>query len=178
MPKILVINEVDPEIKNRISIIFEKIVPILSKKNEIEIFWLSYDNRKNQKVTESWYKLLHVHEFKNAKEVLEKIKPTLIYVMPGLSTIDYAFLLAARFLKIPTFGWVPGAPIFEEGINKNRKKQLKEYWIQFFEKRETYENTYEFRGINFLKKNLFFIRTMKAIGKSYKFIISELGKVD
>ena len=103
MLRILVINEVSPQIKNRTSIIFEKIVPILSKKNEIEIFWLSYDYKKNQKTTESWYKLLHVHEFKNAKDVIEKVKPSLIYVMPGFSPIDYAFLLTARFFKIPTF---------------------------------------------------------------------------
>ena len=173
MLRILVINEVSPQIKNRTSIIFEKIVPILSKKNKIEIFWLSYDYKKNQKTTESWYKLLHVHEFKNAKDVIEKVKPSLIYVMPGLSTIDYAFLLTARFFKIPTFGWVFGTGVFEHK-GTNRKKQLAEYYRQFFERRELDNYNSEFRGISFFKKNLFFIRTMKAIGNSYKQIISEL----
>ena len=76
MLRILVINEVSPQIKNRTSIIFEKIVPIISKKNNIKIFWLSYDYKKNQKTTESWYKLLHVHEFKNAKDVRETVNAT------------------------------------------------------------------------------------------------------
>ena len=173
MLRILVINEVSPQIKNRTSIIFEKIVPILSKKNKIEIFWLSYDYKKNQKTTESWYKLLHVHEFKNAKDVIEKVKPSLIYVMPGLSTIDYAFLLTARFFKIPTFGWVFGAGVFEHK-GTNRKKQLAEYYRQFFERRELDNYNSEFRGVSYFKKNLFFISTMKAIGNSYKQIISEL----
>ena len=173
MLRILVINEVGPQIKNRTSIIFEKIVPILSKKNKIEIFWLSYDYKKNQKTTESWYKLLHVHEFKNAKDVIEKVKPSLIYVMPGLSTIDYAFLLTARFFKIPTFGWVFGTPVFEHK-GTNRKKQLTEYSRQFFEKREIDTHNSEFRGISFSKKNLFFIRSMKAIESSYNYTFSEL----
>ena len=112
MLRILVINEVSPQIKNRTSIIFKKIVPILSKKNKIEIFWLSYDYKRNQKTTEPWYELLHLHEFKNAKDVIEKVNPSLIYVMPGFNPIDYAFLLTARFFKIPTFGWVDGAPVF------------------------------------------------------------------
>ena len=44
--------------------------------------------------------------------------------MPGLSIIDYAFLLTARILEIPTFGWVDGAPIFSHR-KINYKKQLK-----------------------------------------------------
>jgi len=173
MLRILVINEVSPQIKNRTSIIFEKIVPILSKKNKIEIFWFSYDYKKNQKTTESWYELLHIHEFKNAKDVIEKVNPSLIYVMPGFNTIDYAFLLTARFFKIPTFGWVDGAPVFAR-METNRKKQLAEYSRQFFERREHDGYNSEFRGVNYFKKNLFFIRTMRAIGNSYKQIISEL----
>ena len=54
MLRILVINEVSPQIKNRTSIIFEKIVPILSKKNKIEIFWLSYDYKKNNLSGKLW----------------------------------------------------------------------------------------------------------------------------
>jgi hypothetical protein len=173
MLRILVINEVSPQIKNRTSIIFEKIVPILSKKNKIEIFWFSYNYKKNQKTTESWYELLHIHEFKNAKDVIEKVNPSLIYVMPGFNTIDYAFLLTARFFKIPTFGWVDGAPVFAR-METNRKKQLAEYSRQFFERREHDGYNSEFRGVNYFKKNLFFIRTMRAIGNSYKQIISEL----
>ena len=155
MLRILVINEVSPQIKNRTSIIFEKIVPILSKKNKIEIFWFSYDYKKNQKTTEAWYELLHIHEFKNAKDVIEKVKPSLIYVMPGFNTIDYAFLLTARFFKIPTFGWVDGAPVFATLQQLDRKKQLAEYYREFFERRELDDYNSEFRGISYLKKNLF-----------------------
>ena len=173
MLRILVINEVSPQIKNRTSIIFEKIVPIISKKNNIKIFWLSYDYKKNQKTTESWYELLHVDEFKNAKDVIEKVKPSLIYVMPGFNTIDYAFLLTARFFKIPTFGWVDGAPVFVR-METHRKKQLAEYSRQFFERREYDDHNSEFRGVNYFKKNLFLISTMRSIGNSYKQIISEL----
>ena len=110
---------------------------------------------------------------KNAKDVIEKVNPSLIYVMPGFNTIDYALLLTPRIFKIPTFGWVDGAPVFAR-METNRKKQLAEYYRQFFERRELDNYNSEFRGVSYFKKNLFFIRTMKAIGNSYKQIISEL----
>ncbi len=175
MLKILVINEVSPRIKNRTSIIFEKIIPILSKKNEIKVFWLSYDYKKNEKTTESWYELLHISKFNNAKEVIEKTKPDLIYLMPGTNIVDYAFLLSARILKIPTFGWVDGSPIFSP-VGTNVKRQLKIFVKEIFIKKEIDENNSEFRGVSYFKKNLFLIRSMRKIGNSYTHIITEIIK--
>jgi len=172
MLKILVINEVSPQIKNRISILFEKIVPILSKKNKIEIFWLSSDEIKKEKSANFPHELLFWKDFRTAKEVIEKTKPSLIYLFPGQSTIDYSFLLTARSLKIPTCGWVEGTPMFT--YNSTRKKYFKESLRKFFEKKQTNENNTSFRGINFIKKNLFFIRSARAIGKSHHNIISDL----
>ena len=176
MIKILVVNEVSPEIKNRTSILFEKMIPILLKKNEIKVFWLSYDYKKNEKSEDSWYELLHVHEFKNAKEVVEKIKPDLIYVLPGLSLIDYAFLLTARVLKIPTFGYIDGIGVIEHR-RINYKKQLKVMLSESYIKKETHENNSEFRAVNYFKKHLFLIRSMKENGSTFKYIISEIIKI-
>ena len=91
MLKILVINEVSPQIKNRTSILFEKIVPILCKKNEVKIFWLSTDKIEEKGNTGFKYESLYWKNFKNAKEVIEKINPSLIYLFPGQSIIDYSF---------------------------------------------------------------------------------------
>jgi len=175
MLKILVINEVSPQIKNRTSILFEKIIPILLKKNEIKVFWLSYDSKINEKTVDSWYELLHISKYKNAKEVIEKTKPDLIYLMPGLSIIDYAFLLTARVLKIPTFGWVDGAPVFLHN-RINVKKQLKIFFNESFIKNKIDENNSEFKVVTYFKKNLFLIRSMRKNESTYKYIITEIIK--
>ena len=176
MLKILVINEVSPQKKNRTSIIFEKIIPILLKKNEIKVFWLSYDYEINDESVDSPYELLHISKFKNAKEVVEKTKPDLIYLMPGLSIIDYAFLLTARILEIPTFGWVDGAPIFSHR-KINYKKQLKVMLNESYIKKETYGNNSEFKAVNYFKKHLFLIRSMRKNGSTFKYIVSEIIKI-
>ena len=59
MLRILVINEVSPNIKNRISMLIEKIIPVLSKKNKIEIFWLITDTFKKDKLTDDQNKLFY-----------------------------------------------------------------------------------------------------------------------
>tara|TARA_B110000467_G_scaffold22459_1_gene19971 strand:+ start:1927 stop:3213 length:1287 start_codon:yes stop_codon:yes gene_type:complete len=176
MIRILVVNEVSPQKKNRTSILFEKVIPILLKKNEIKVFWLSYDYKKNEKSVDSWYELLHVHEFKNAKEVIEFTKPDLIYVFPGLSIIDYAFLLTARVLKIPTFGFIDGIGVFTQSKGRHVKKVLKIFTNEIFVKKKIDENNSEFRGTSYFKKNLFLIRSMRKIGNSYQHIIIEIIK--
>ena len=177
MIKILVINEVGPEIKNhRTSILFEKMIPILLKKNEIKVFWLSYDYKKNESQIDTPYELLHIHEFKNAKEVVEKIEPDLIYVLPGLSLIDYAFLLTARILKIPTFGYIDGIGVFTHR-KINYKKQLKVMLNESYIKKETYGNNSEFKAVNYFKKHLFLIRSMRKNRSTFKYIISEIIKI-
>ena len=172
MLRILVINEVSPNIKNRISMLIEKIIPVLSKKNKIEIFWLITDTFKKDKLTDDQNKLFYWKNFRTAKEVVEKINPSLIYLFPGQSIIDYSFLLTARFLKIPTCGWVEGIPMF--AYNKARRKLAEETVRKFFEKKQIDEYKTSFRGINFIKKNLFFIRSARAIEKSRGNIISDL----
>ena len=175
MLKILVINEVSPHIKNRASIIFEKIIPILLKKNEIKVFWLSYDHKINDESIDSPYELLHVSKFKNAKEVIEKTKPDLIYLTPGLSIIDYAFLLTARVLQIPTFGWVNSNQMFSP-TGTNVKRQLKIFFNESFIKNKINENNSEFKVVTYLKKNLFLIRSMRKNGSTYNYIIREIIK--
>jgi hypothetical protein len=172
MLKILVINEVSPQIKNRTSILFEKIVPILCKKNEVKIFWLSTDKIEEKGNTGFKYESLYWKNFKNAKEVIEKINPSLIYLFPGQSIIDYSFLLASRQLQIPTCGWVEGTPMF--GYNSSRKKYFKEQLRNFFVKKQTGTNNISFRGISFIQKNLFFIKTARSIGKTYYYIMLDL----
>ena len=171
--KILVVNDVFPHIRNRTTILFENIVPLIKKKLEVKVSWVITDNYGERiKVTNPNYEVFYLSDYKNAREILEKIKPDLCYHLAGASVLDYAFMLVERHLKIPNFGLAAGWGevavdyYFKEEVSG--QKVFLEHIRQFFEKKNVgYDNGIKTaRGKNFLKKCLFLIRTLRSIGKS------------
>ena len=171
--KILVVNDVLPHIRNRTTILIENIVPLIKKKLEVKVFWVITDDYgERTKVTDPNYEVFYLSDYKNAREILEKIKPDLCYHLVGANVPDYAFMLVERHLKIPNFGlaagWGEGTAdyYFKEEVSK--QKVYLEHVRQFFEKKDVgSENKIQTtRGKNFLKKCLFLIRTLRSIGKS------------
>ena len=109
------------------------------------------------------------------------------YHLIGNSITDYAFLVAERFLKIPSFGTVNSVYVLSQSNNEvvignyfreqtSRKKIFLENVRQFFEKKNvgSENNIKASRGINFLKKCYFLIRTLRSIQKSHLEVIVEL----
>ena len=93
--KILVVNDVFPHIKNRTTILFKNIVPLIKKKLEVKVFWIITDDYGEiTKVTDPNYEVLYLSDYNNAREILEKIKPDLSYHLVGLNITDYAFMVA------------------------------------------------------------------------------------
>ena len=89
MLKILVVNDVVPHIKNRTTILFKNIVPIIKKTLDVKIFWIITDDYGERiKDTEPDYEIFYLSDFNNAREVLEKIKPDLSYHLIGNSIMD------------------------------------------------------------------------------------------
>ena len=186
MLKILVVNDVFPHIKNRTTILFKNIVPIIKKKLEIKVFWVITDDYGERiKVTDPDYEISYLSDYNNAREVLEKIKPDLSYHLIGNSIVDYAFMVAERFLKISNFGFddrdysqsnneiiVPGYFVSQT----SRKKIFLENVRQFFVVKNTgtENNIKASRGKNYLKKWYFLIRTLRSIQKSRLEIILEV----
>ena len=170
--KILVVNDVIPDIKNRTTILFKNIVPLIKKKLDVKVFWIITDNYgERTKVTDPNYEVFYLSDYKNAREILEKIKPDLCYHLAGANVPDYAFMLVERHLKIPNFGLADdvqsGADFyFREEVSGQRV--FLERARQFFEKKNVdHDNGIKTtRGKNFLKKCLFLIRTLRSIGKS------------
>jgi len=168
--KILVVNDVFPHIRNKTTILFENIVPLIKKKLEVKVSWVITDDYGERiKVTNPNYEVFYLSDYKNAREILEKIKPDLCYHLAGLNITDYAFMVAERYLKIPNFGLASGGDYdnYFRGQTSRQKKFL-EHVRQFFEKKDAgYNNDIKTtRGKNFLKKCLFLIRTLRSIGKS------------
>lgn len=177
MLKILVVNDVFPHINNRTTIFFRNIVPVLAKKLKIKVYWVITDDYgKRYKETNPHYEILFLSDFKNAREAIEKIKPSIIYHLIGYSITDYAFILAGKLLKIPSFGYADAAVVDYFAVNTSRLKLYSEFVRQFFERHSIEENeeVKKMRGVNFIKKYLFLIKTFHAIGYSYKKIILEL----
>ena len=180
--KILVVNDVFPHIRNRTTILFENIVPLIKKKLEVKVFWVITDNYGERiKVTNPNYEVFYLSDYKNAREILEKIKPDLCYHLAGANVPDYAFMLVERHLKIPNFGIISVGPgegtadfYFTEEVSGQKK--FLAHAGQFFEKKDVdSENIIKStRGKNFLKKCLFLIRTLRSIEKSNLEIIIEL----
>ena len=167
--KILVVNDVFPHIKNRTTILFKNIVPLIKKKLEVKVFWIITDDYgERTKVTDPNYEVLYLSDYNNAREILEKIKPDLSYHLVGLNITDYAFMVAERYLKIPNFGLASSGPVDYFRLQTSRQKMFRENIRQFFEKKNvgTENNIESSRGKNFLKKCYFLIRTLRSIGKS------------
>ncbi len=164
MLRILVISEANPGVKNRTSLLFNQIVPELSKKQKVEIFWIShYDKRKKER---SDYQILDLEDFKNAKQVLEKIKPSLIYLNPNLSLIEDSFLITAKSMKIPTVEFALGEYFFK--FNYNLKIATLDRIQQFFHKDfDSKDKKLNFKGIKYIKKSLFYINTRRSLGKNF-----------
>ncbi len=167
--KILVVNDVFPHIKNRTTILFKNIVPLIKKKLEVKVFWIITDDYgERTKVTDPNYEVLYLSDYNNAREILEKIKPDLSYHLVGLNITDYAFMVAERYLKIPNFGLAAGEQEEYFREQTSRQKKFLEHVRQFFEKKDVgYDNDIKTaRGKNFLKKCYFLIRTLRSIEKS------------
>ena len=188
MLKIIVVSNVFPHIPNSTTILFKNIVPIIKKKLEIKVFWIITDDYGERiKVTDSNYEISYLSDYNNAREILEKIKPDLSYHFIGNSITDYAFLVAERFLKIPSFGNADSQYVLSQSNNEvvignyfreqtSKKKIFLEHIRQFFEQKNvgTENNIKANRGINFLKKCYFLIRTLRSIQKSHLEVIAEL----
>ena len=186
--KIIVVNNVFPHIPNNTTILFKNIVPIIKKKLEIKVFWIITDDYGERiKVEDPNYEISYLSDYNNAREILEKIKPDLSYHFIGNSITDYAFLVAERFLKIPSFGTADSQHVLSQSNNEvvignyfreqtSRKKIFLEHVRQFFEKKNvsSENNIKANRGKNFLKKCYFLIRTLRSIQKSHLEIIAEL----
>ena len=100
--KILVSTSVIPFKKNRFIKYVENIIQNINVKTPTEIFWLVYQPEQviNQKIEDG--EILDIHDFKNATELLEKIKPDCVIANNNSrEPISYSLTIAANYLKIP-----------------------------------------------------------------------------
>ena len=127
MIKILISLHTMPTIRSYKQIIVNQIIPELKKNIEVKIFWFIYMPEKNNHIKQNNIDevILDIHDFKNAVDVIQKIKPDIIYSSPTNNLPDYALNLAAKYLKIPTVG-----EMMNDSIIDSEPKELIKFIIK------------------------------------------------
>lgn len=166
MLRILSVLHTMPNVKSYRTLCFENILAYLRTKTDVHMTWLVYmPDKLNLPIqNDSNVTILDIHNYKNAIEVIQKVKPDIIWVAPTLNLPDYALALAGKFLKIP----VVGELVNELFIKSDQIDVIKTYISQFFQKSvptdaTTDKKQFMKRGRFFLYKYLFLLRTQKAI---------------
>ena len=170
MIKILVSLHTMPTIRSYKQIILNEIIPILKKNIEVKIFWFIYMPEKNNQIKSNNIDevILDIHDFKNAVDLIQKIKPDIIYSSPTNNLPDYSLNLAAKYLKIPTIG-----EMMNDSITDIKPKEILKYFIKGFLSNSvptdtttdtTQQKQFLRRGRFFIFKYIFLLRTQKVIG--------------
>lgn len=155
-----------PHVKSVTTLFLESLLPVLRKNIETEITFLVYQPDKINVSTNdhTGEKILDIHDYQNALQVVQKEKPDLIFAAADSSLIDYALSLSGKNLGIPVFSWFP----FDLSPSRTTFVLLKSYLKRFFESSvptdtNVNKKTIMRRGKFFLYKYLFLMRTQKAL---------------
>ena len=151
--KILIVHHTMPDVPGFTTKMFDGVLPILKKYVSTQAIWVIHSEPNLVVKAESDEKIIDMSDFKNAVEIINQEKPDLVYAIPGISIPDYAFALAAKYLKIPVMGSEIGNNLFMKKMrgvistsNSIEKSDFKE------------------KSPRFVKKHLFLIKTQLAIG--------------
>jgi len=185
MLKILVSHHAYPEVTSYTTILFRNVIPILQKTTEIEIIWAIHSNHTNKiKKSSENSTILQITNFKNGIEMIKTVKPDIVFIIPGLSSPDYAIYLAAKFLNLKIIGGQISGPFFSVVEKKNK---FITYFLQSFQKTSLSKNDKGEREIlrsqSLWMKYNFLFRTMKSMKMSpykickefFEFILSHLS---
>ena len=145
--KILIVHHTMPDVPGFTTKMFDGVLPILKKYVSTQAIWVIHSEPNLVVKAESDEKIIDMSDFKNAVEIINQEKPDLVYAIPGISIPDYAFALAAKYLKIPVMGSEIGNNLF---VKKTRGVINRSNNIE--------------KSPRFFKKHLFLIRTQLALG--------------
>lgn len=168
--KILIPTHVLPSSKTVVTIFFDNFLSVLKTKFDVKLFWLVYtpDKLKIFENPSNDEEILDIHNFSNAFELIEKIKPDLVYASPDWSFVDYAISSAATNFDIPIFFMVHAKDY--SVIKKQLFQNIKTNFTRFFESSVSSNtennNKIAFRGRFFLFKYMFLVKTKIRLRES------------
>jgi len=160
-----------PHFKSLTTIAMENILSVLRKRAKVQIIWLIYKPEKLDLTKQnSEEKILDIHDFKNAVEVVQKVKPDIIFSIPTQSLISLSLSAAGKFLDVPVVSILQILPPWQ---HSQKSKLVKSYLRSFFQSSvptDSNESQKKFmkRGRFFLYRYLFLLRTQKAVKMNIK----------
>ena len=163
--KILLAHPITPDKDSIVSLFWKNVIPQLEKYFDVEVFWLTYTNQKlkqSEKIHSS-YKILDIHDYQNALEIITEIGPNIIMANPIPNPIEYSVLLSGKYLKIPTIG------IIDTEID-NKHIPIQNIFLTFKNifYSSTESNTNFIKKIKFiLYKSKFLMKTQNGIGINF-----------
>jgi len=175
--KILVRINHPQNMKSTTTEFINSIVPEIRKMTPVEIIWLVYKYEKLT-INEKNHSCIDIHDYPNMIEIIQNIKPDLIYASPSWEVFDYTINLTGRHLGIPTFAEQP-SDIQLISTSRNFFYRLFSYFQQFFRSDSMGDADYEQRvfmkrGRFYLFKLKFMINTLNKLKFSKTQIIKEL----
>ncbi|MDE2589993.1 MAG: hypothetical protein KGL95_10065, partial [Patescibacteria group bacterium] len=76
----------------------DNVIPFLTRENDVQIIWLVHQPLRIKNPQDN---VKDIHDYPDAKNLLESVRPNCIMVNPTYEPITYSISLAANFLKIP-----------------------------------------------------------------------------
>lgn len=161
--KILALHPTHPEIKSVTTQVFDNLLPVLKTKVDVQMIWFVYRPEKIISRQSESLIILDIHDFEDALQVLNTVKPNIVYANADPNLIDYAFSQASKFLNIPVI-----SPFFSRGPNISKIKRVKSTISALLQNSvptdtESDQKQLMRRGKFFLYKYLFLLRTQKAM---------------
>ena len=106
--KILVPYPTAHEIPSGVTTVLNGISKEISQTHHIIIIRLIFQSEKisNLPKNDKFNQVIDLHNFQNAFDAINSIKPDLIYGVPHKELIGHSFLFASKYLGIPTIGLV------------------------------------------------------------------------
>ena len=171
--KILIGRHYGLEATHVTSLVLDNILPILRTRFKVKIIWFFYlpERVKEVSISKSDTEIIDIHDFNNALEALEKVKPDLVLDNEFPSLMDLAIDNAAKHLNIPVL-----IKVNSDNELKITKRQLFTNFIpSFFHSLMPYEKNgkkkFMKRGRFFIYKYMFLLKTLKAINMNFFKII-------
>jgi hypothetical protein len=177
MIKFLVAHHTLPNVTTAATVAFDNFLPIMSKYDKIHMTWLVYGPEKidiPSNLNSNEISVIDIHDFSDGMDVINKIKPDVVFSSFSNNPVNYALALAAKTAKILLIGEYHS----EFGTMSNQRKMLIEFSKNFFSNSVTTDNKPEQkkflrRGIFLIYKINFLLKTHKACNANFLRIMKE-----
>ena len=162
--KIFVTTSNHPSKNSAVNIVIKNFVKNLKENNSVYCIWFLYNQKKNSISKNSDETIIDIHDYNDAVEVLKETNPDCILADNNqYGTIDHAFSIAAKFLKIPLIynKTVDFADVNQKKDSENKfKTSIKKMFVKNPETNQyvlpfiLYKNKFLFKTKNKMKINL------------------------